>query len=72
MAASTLDPLWIDEVADGVVLLCEQGTWCWPARDDTFQRGAVLSDVTRPFLDLGAGQAAALLAWIDHLLVGLR
>ena len=26
LAAATLDPLWIDEVADGVTLLCEQST----------------------------------------------
>src|SRR5512144_1148496 len=31
MAAATLDPLWMDEVADGVTLVCEQSTWCWPA-----------------------------------------
>src|SRR5690348_5829968 len=30
LAAVTLDPLWIDEVADGVTLLCEQSSWCWP------------------------------------------
>jgi hypothetical protein len=68
MAAVTLDPLWIDEVVDGVSLLCEQSTWCWPAHDDVFRRGAVVPDVTRPYLDLGAGEAVAQLAWIDHLL----
>lgn len=63
------DPLWIDEVADGVTLLCEQSTWCWPAHDDTFRRhGAVVPTVTEPFLDLGAGEVAAQLAYIDHLL----
>ncbi|MGW4897034.1 heparinase, partial [Kitasatospora sp. NPDC004240] len=68
MAAVTLDARWLDEVADGVTLLCEQSTWCWPAHDDTFGRGAVVPDVHRPFLDLGAGEVAAQLAWIDHLL----
>ena len=68
MAAVTLDPEWIDEVADGVMLVCEQSTWSLPAHDDAFQRGAVVTDVTRPYLDLFAGEAAAQLAWIDHLL----
>lgn len=68
MAAVTLDPQWIDEVADGVMLLCEQSTWCFPAHDDAFQRGAMVTDVARPYLDLFAGQYAAQLAWIDHLL----
>ncbi|MFC9325534.1 heparinase II/III family protein [Kitasatospora sp. NPDC057015] len=68
MAAATLDARWLDEVADGVTLLCEQSTWCWPAHDDTFGRGAVVPDLARPYLDLGAGEVAAQLAWIDHLL----
>ncbi|MEU4240036.1 heparinase II/III family protein [Actinoplanes sp. NPDC026619] len=69
MAAATLDPQWIDAAADGVILLCEQSTWCWPAHDDTFRRhGSVLPTVTDPYLDLGAGEVAAQLTWIDHLL----
>jgi Heparinase II/III-like protein len=69
LAAVTLDPVWIDEVADGVILVCEQSSWCWPAHDDTFRRhGAVVPTVTDPYLDLGAGEVAAQLAWIDHLL----
>jgi len=69
LAAVTLDPLWIDEVADGVILLCEQSSWCWPAHDDTYRRhGAVVPTVTDPCLDLGAGEVAAQLAWVDHLL----
>jgi hypothetical protein len=69
LAAVTLETAWLDEVADGVVLLCEQSSWCWPAHDDTLLRhGAVLPTVTDPYLDLGAGEVAAQLAWIDHLL----
>ncbi|MFD9066867.1 heparinase II/III family protein [Kitasatospora purpeofusca] len=68
MAAVTLDDAWIDEVADGVTLLCEQSTWCWPAHDEAFGRGEVVPDPARPFLDLGAGEVAAQLAWTDHLL----
>ncbi|MEV6304443.1 heparinase II/III family protein [Actinoplanes sp. NPDC051861] len=69
LAAATLDPRWIDEAADGVILLCEQSSWCWPAHDETFRRhGAVVPTVTDPWVDLGAGDVAALLAWTDHLL----
>lgn len=68
-AAVTLEGHWLDEVADGVTLLCEQSTWCWPAHDDTFERhGRVVPTVTEPFLDLGAGEVAGQLAWTDHVL----
>ncbi len=69
--AALLDPRVdrIDEVVDGVLLLCEQSTWCWAAHDDTFDRfGRVTPTVTEPYLDLGAGEVAGQLAWIDHLL----
>jgi hypothetical protein len=68
-AASTGEATWLDEVADGVTLLCEQSTWCWPSHDDTFtERGFVVPTVTDPYVDLGAGEVAAQLAWVDHLL----
>jgi hypothetical protein len=69
MAAVTRTDDWTDEVADGVTLLCEQSSWCWPAHDDARSRhGAVLPAVDDPYLDLGAGEVVAQLAWIDHLL----
>ncbi|TKR23314.1 hypothetical protein FA014_11835 [Cellulomonas hominis] len=59
----------LDEVADGVLLLCEQSSWCWPAHDRTASaRGWVLPDAAAPFLDLGAGEVAGQLAWLDHVL----
>jgi hypothetical protein len=68
-AAATAEQRWIDSTADGVWLLCEQSSWCWPAHDDVFvERGDVLADVERPFLDLGAGEVAGQLAWTDQLL----
>jgi hypothetical protein len=69
--AALLDPRTdrVDEVVDGVLLLCEQSTWCWAAHDDTHTRfRRVTPTVTEPYLDLGAGEVAAQLAWIDHLL----
>ena len=69
MAAATLEDAWLDEVADGVTLLCEQSTWCWPAHDDTFvAHGSVVPTVTDPFVDLGAGEVVGQLAWLDHVL----
>jgi hypothetical protein len=60
---------WLDEVADGVWLLCEQSSWCWPAHDDTLRaHGSVLPTVDDPFLDLGAGEVVGQLAWLDQLL----
>jgi len=68
-AAVTLEPRWIDEVADGVTLLCEQSTWCWPAHDDTQRvHHAVVPTSTDPYVDLGAGEVVGQLAWVDQLL----
>ncbi|MET0735595.1 MAG: heparinase II/III family protein [Microbacterium sp.] len=67
-AALTDDDVWYAEVLDGVWMLCEQTSWCWPAHDDVFrERGAVLATVDEPYLDLGAGEVAGQLAWLDHL-----
>lgn len=68
-AAVRLDDRWLDEVADGVQLLCEQSSWCWPAHElSTGGDGPVLADVGSPTLDLGAGEVVGQLAWLDHLL----
>lgn len=68
-AAVTLEDRWIDEAADGIQLLCEQSSWCWPAHDDAWTRHrAMLPVVTEPFIDLGAGEVVSQLAWADHTL----
>ncbi|MGG7450909.1 heparinase II/III domain-containing protein [Plantibacter auratus] len=60
--AARHDPL--AEVADGLWLLAEQTTWCWAAHDDAFRRfGTVTPSLDEPFLDLGAGEAVAAVAW---------
>jgi hypothetical protein len=60
---------WLDEVGDGVSLLCEQSSWSWAAHDDTFARfGHVVPTASEPYLDLGAGEVVAQLAWVDHVL----
>lgn len=60
---------WLDEVVDGMYLLCEQSSWSWAAHDDVFTRcGEVVPDKSLPYLDLGAGEVAAQLAWTDYVL----
>lgn len=69
MAAATGDDGWLAEAADGLVLLCEQSSWCWPAHEETCRpRGTVLPDPAAPCLDLGAADVAAQLAWADQAL----
>lgn len=67
VVAAALEPTEdrITEAANGLWLLCEQSSWCWPAHDESFARGLATTDVSRPVLDLGAGEAAALVAWAD-------
>ena len=60
---------WLDEVIDGAYLLCEQSSWCWAAHEDAYSReGHVVPDRSAPYLDLGAGEVAAQLAWLDLVL----
>ncbi|MEV0561751.1 heparinase II/III family protein [Dactylosporangium sp. NPDC050588] len=68
-AAVTGDLRDLDAAADGLQLLCEQSTWCWAAHE-TFaaERGHVVPDPDRPYLDLGAAETAGLLAWADLVL----
>ncbi|MGC0252548.1 heparinase II/III domain-containing protein [Pseudactinotalea sp. Z1748] len=68
-AAVTGEAHWLDDVADGLIQLCEQTTWCWPAHEESFsKRGWLLPDPDAPVLDLGAGEVVAQITWTDHLL----
>ncbi|NHI16598.1 heparinase II/III family protein [Microbacterium excoecariae] len=68
--AAALDPTpsRVRQAADGLWLLAEQSSWCWPAHDRSFPAGALVPDPDRPTLDLGAGEAVALVAWADATL----
>ncbi|MBB2922809.1 heparinase II/III family protein [Cellulomonas cellasea] len=69
LATATGEERWLDEVADGVVLLCEQSSWCWPAHDEGLRiHGWALPPEGSPSLDLGAAEVVGQLAWIDHTL----
>lgn len=67
-ASVNADQAAIDEVLNGVMLLVEQSSWCWPAHDDAYvRRGWYLPDPEHPYLDLGASEEGARLAWVDAL-----
>ncbi|GIT79703.1 heparinase [Leifsonia sp. LS1] len=69
LAATTRGPAWIDEAADGAIVLCEQSTWSLSAHDDAgARRGFVVPDAASPYLDLVAGEIAAQLAVADRVL----
>ncbi|HEU5223997.1 MAG TPA: heparinase II/III family protein [Candidatus Lumbricidophila sp.] len=68
-AAITLDDADLDEVANGITLVCEQSTWCWPAHDEAHAKyGSVVPVIDDPVIDLGVGEMVAQLAWADHVL----
>jgi hypothetical protein len=72
VAAATAPPgasEHLDRAVDGLVALAETSTWCWAPHDrGAADRGEVLPDPDRPFLDLGAAEVASLVAWSDHVL----
>ncbi|WP_433003013.1 heparinase II/III domain-containing protein [Kribbella sp. CA-294648] len=69
VAAATGAQEWLDEAADGLLMLCEQTSWCWAAHESfATARGEVLPDPRDPYVDLGAGESAAVLAWADLVL----
>jgi hypothetical protein len=59
---------FLDPIADGVWLICEETWWGGPAHLFMQRRGFGLPDVTEPTFDLAVGEVAALLAWTDYLL----
>jgi hypothetical protein len=68
-ATLTADQAYVDEAADGLMLLCEQTTWCWAAHESfATARQEVLGDPDEPYLDLGAAETAEILAWADLVL----
>lgn len=59
---------FLDAIADGSWLLCEESSWSLPACLFMQRRGDGLPDVTEPVVDLIVGETAALLAWTHYLL----
>ncbi|WP_112238759.1 heparinase II/III family protein [Kribbella monticola] len=68
-AVLTADEQYVDEAADGLLLLCEQTTWCWAAHESfATGRQEVVADPAQPYLDLGAAETVEILAWADLVL----
>jgi len=59
---------FLDAIADGLWLICEETFWGGAAHLFMQRRGFGLPDVTEPTVDLGVGETAALLAWTHYLL----
>jgi hypothetical protein len=59
---------FLDAIADGIWLICEETYWGGAAHLFMQRRGSGLPDVTEPTVDLGVGETAALLAWTHYLL----
>jgi hypothetical protein len=59
---------FVDEIANGVWLTCEETWWGLPAHLGAQKRGPGLPDVTDPVIDLFAAETGAQLAWIEYLL----
>lgn len=59
---------FLDEIANGIWLTCEETYWGLPAHLSMQKDGPGLPDVTEPIVDLVAGETGATIAWIDYLL----
>jgi Heparinase II/III-like protein len=59
---------FIDEIANGIWLTCEESFWGIPAHLGAQKAGTGLPDVTEPIVDLFAAETASLLSWTAYLL----
>ncbi len=59
---------FLDELVNGLWLICEESSWCVPAHIGWQKAGRGLPDTTEPIIDLFAAETAATLAWVDYLL----
>lgn len=59
---------FLDPITDGLWLLFEESSWAYPAHIFMQRAGSDLPDATEPIVDLGVGETAALISWIDYLL----
>lgn len=59
---------FLDQITNGLWAHFEESSWAYPAHIFMQRAGADLPDITEPIVDLGVGETAAMVAWIDHLL----
>jgi len=59
---------FLDPITNGLWVLFEESSWVYPAHIFMQRAGSDLPDITEPIVDLGVGETAALISWIDYLL----
>jgi hypothetical protein len=59
---------FLDEIANGVWLTCEESFWGLPAHLGAQKAGAGLPDITEPIIDLFAAETSATLSWVYYYL----
>jgi hypothetical protein len=58
---------FLDDIANGVWLICEESFWGAPAHLSAQRAGTGLPDVAEPMVDLFAAETASTMAWVDYL-----
>ena len=59
---------FLDDIADGLWLMCEETYWGVPAHVGIQKRGSGLPDVQEPTIDLFGAETGELLVWCSYLL----
>lgn len=59
---------FLEEIINGIWLLCEETSWCLPAHQYLDKNSQALPDPDTPLIDLFAADTASLLAWTSYLL----
>lgn len=59
---------FVDEIVNGIWLICEESSWCIPAHVGASPDGRGLPSINHPVVDLFAAETGSTLAWTSYLL----
>ncbi len=59
---------YLDQIANGIWLICEESFWGVPAHLGSQKAGVGLADVAEPIIELFGAETSATLAWIAYLM----